>query len=429
MNHSWKSMSRAFGLLAIGLLLVTVFVFRFRWKGTLFSPQTAAPAAQATPERSIPSTPTGQVEQDTQSPLPTPVNPERPVWTAQNLRIVSDEPFAINAFVLGDNDKVDDPKWSPDGASIIVNRTTGFEQINEKLLLPNQELWVLQLDGTGESLGENTLAAEWSPNGQQIAYLHRQPATLNYSLWTRNWSSGSTRQIAEHTVQRKPLWLKSDSMLFASEDGTVNTINDESLQRTLITPIRALVHQFQGTSLSLSPDGIWLAIRSIDNPEKLTLVATQGQVSPWIVPAGDWATYSVIIGSIAWSPDGTKLAFTGYNWEVGDTIYIVDIAKRLEHYLNLRTLTDTATGSNTPHSLSWSSDGNALLFAARNESTRAVNVYVMNADGTNLRNISQDTSASVRTPSWSPDGKHILYTVERDIDRSQQLRMMTVASK
>ncbi|MBX3054698.1 MAG: PD40 domain-containing protein [Caldilineaceae bacterium] len=427
MKVFWKSMSRVVSLIAIGLLLMALFAMRSRWQGAFFPPQTAAPAAQTTPEKPLSSIPAAQIEQVNQSPLPTPANPGRPVWTAQNLRVVSDEPFEIRAFVFRDTDEVDDPKWSPDGQAIIVNRTTGFEKINDSLLLPLRELWVLQLDGTGELLGENISAAEWSPTGEQIAYLRRQPTTEDYSLWVQNRSNGRTRQIVEHTLQRRPLWLTNNSMLIVSEDGSVNAINNESLQRTLMTPIQAYVHQFQGTSLAVSPDGHWLATRSTDNPEKLTMFATQGQSSPWIIPEGDWDTYSVIIGSIAWSPDGTKLAFTGYNGKVGDTIYIINIPNRLEQYLSLH-IANTAVSS-IPRSLSWSPDGNVLLFAARNESTRTTNLYVVNSDGSNLRNISQDINISVRTPAWSPDGKYIFYASERNINRKQQLRIMTVTSR
>ena len=423
MDRFWRLLNTLFAIVAIGLLVAAIFVFRSRWQATFFSPQTAAPAAQATP------TPAAQSERSNLSPLPTPTNAQKPVWTAQDLRIVSDEPFVINAFALGDSDEIDDPKWSPDGASVIVKRTTGFEQINEKLLLPNQELWVLRLDGTGEFLGESTLAGEWSPNGQQIAYLQRQPTTAEYSLWTRDRQTGSNRQILNNSLQLKPLWLGNNSLLFPAEDGTVSATNTESLSRAPITPVRAFVHQFQSSSLSLSPDGFWLAIRSVDNPNKLTVVATQGQGRPWIIPEGEWATYSVIIGSIAWSPDSSKLAFTGYNREVGDTIYVVEPANQLRRHLNLQTHSDSSPGSSTPRSLSWSPDGNVLLFVARNESNRVANLYIVNADGSGLRNINQNINLSVRTPAWSPDGKHILYTTERDIDRNEQFRIMAVAPK
>jgi serine/threonine protein kinase/WD40 repeat protein len=54
----------------------------------------------------------------------------------------------------------------------------------------------------------------------------------------------------------------------------------------------------------------------------------------------------------------------------------------------------------------WSPDGTKIVFAGA--STEGYDLYVMNADGTNVERIT-DTPGDEITPAWSPDGERILY--------------------
>ena len=59
----------------------------------------------------------------------------------------------------------------------------------------------------------------------------------------------------------------------------------------------------------------------------------------------------------------------------------------------------------------WSPDGKRILFVSDRNSN--CELYVMNADGTNLRNISWNRSANL-SPCWSPDGKAVAFISDRD---------------
>jgi len=419
MNHSGKSLSRLFSLVAIGLLVIAFFVFRSRWQGTVFSPQTAAPAAQATPEDPIPSTTIAQNERSNQSPLPTPANPERPVWNAQDLRIVSDEPLTITAFSIETSGNIDDPVWSPDSQAIILNRLPGPERgISER------ELWAIRLDGSGEFIGRNALAGQWSPDGSQIAYLQRSDNDFHtYSLWiTQHPNSELRRWLADTVGLQKPSWRSDGTILFPEQSGAISQLSIQSESKTDLASVKTWSDPLQGQTALLSPDNTWLVVRSQENIEKLLVYSLDKPNEPWTVPMTEDVSYSFIIGGIAWSPDSSKIAFHAGSYRFGESIHVVDVRSRQEWNIPVRQIGDISV----PHSLSWSPDSQVIAFGARNENTRKTNLYVINADGSNLRSLSRDENLFVRTPVWSPNGAYILYSEFTDQDARARPRIMTL---
>jgi Tol biopolymer transport system component len=59
----------------------------------------------------------------------------------------------------------------------------------------------------------------------------------------------------------------------------------------------------------------------------------------------------------------------------------------------------------------WSPDGGTILFESTLHGPSSI--YVINADGTNLRRLTTDTSANYQ-PNWSPDGRRIVFSSDRD---------------
>ena len=61
----------------------------------------------------------------------------------------------------------------------------------------------------------------------------------------------------------------------------------------------------------------------------------------------------------------------------------------------------------------WSPDGKMILFTSERDGNEEV--YMMNVDGSDPVNLT-DNPSSDTVGSWSPDGKHIVFNSDRDTD-------------
>ena len=112
-----------------------------------------------------------------------------------------------------------------------------------------------------------------------------------------------------------------------------------------------------------------------------------------------------------WSPDGTKIVFEAFILgEEHYDIFITDVATR-----KWTRLTTATTEDSHPK---WSPDGTKILFEAR-VPEQCSYLCVMNADGTNLVNITSDEpgeSVVSCIADWSPDGTKIIIADEIEGD-------------
>ena len=104
-----------------------------------------------------------------------------------------------------------------------------------------------------------------------------------------------------------------------------------------------------------------------------------------------------------WSPDGTKIAFSSSR-DGNSEIYATDADGN-----NVINLTKHKMQDVVP---SWSADGSKIAFASfRNGGLNdPFHIFVMNADGTGRRNLTDNTGLTKSWhPTWSPDGKKIVF--------------------
>jgi len=116
------------------------------------------------------------------------------------------------------------------------------------------------------------------------------------------------------------------------------------------------------------------------------------------------------VEGIAWAPDGRHLAFSVTSYGIDNPsngLHIVDTMTGADHRIRPCRPPECSWAG-----LAWSSGGTRLVY-----DTNGI-LYVVNADGTGRRALDTGTRGSDHSPSWSPDGRWIVYanTTNHSID-------------
>jgi TolB protein len=123
------------------------------------------------------------------------------------------------------------------------------------------------------------------------------------------------------------------------------------------------------------------------------------------------------------SHDGKKVAFSG---TVGDDpnteIYVVDAATG-EGLVALTSCAGLAEGCSNDYP-SWSPDGKQIVFIHQDDYVNEVGVnqqvWVMNSDGSKKRQLTTSEPPKDQLPNWSPDGKSIVYASFSNADATNE---------
>ena len=110
-----------------------------------------------------------------------------------------------------------------------------------------------------------------------------------------------------------------------------------------------------------------------------------------------------------WSPDGKQVVFASDRGGDED-VWIVRADGS-----GLRNVTNNPGSDSHP---SWSPDGRSIVFCSVREDGENDDIYIMEADGRNVRQITHNRDGWDTFPSFSPDGRRILFRrlFKHDID-------------
>lgn len=153
-----------------------------------------------------------------------------------------------------------------------------------------------------------------------------------------------------------------------------------------------------------SPDGKKIAFQQ--NLDKIVLMNTDGS-GMRVLP------FSGLLSGFTWSPDSTKLVFSGMRISESD----YDLFRINVDGTGLARITDNTWDEQHP---AWSPDGAKIAYVSDYSDggqILAAGIFVMNADGTGQMRITGSQDWDDSNPAWSPDGTKIAFSSSRDMNR------------
>jgi TolB protein len=141
-------------------------------------------------------------------------------------------------------------------------------------------------------------------------------------------------------------------------------------------------------------DPVELAVMSIDGTNVKALTKALG------------------ISDLAWSPDGARIAFSRYVGIGGPPgkVNLEIYAANADGSGQVRLTRSAEPNDSNP---AWSPDGTRIAFTRGDLAGEGSDVYVMDADGTNVQRLTDHPATDAR-PAWSSDGTRILFASRRE---------------
>jgi TolB protein len=239
----------------------------------------------------------------------------------------------------------------------------------------------------------------FSPDGKQMVYL--MAVAGREQMFIANADGSGVRQLTRDDVDHEdPAWSPDGKRIayVHMQDGTqtihvvdIDGGNDERLTDPKIHVIHPRWH----------PDGTRLAFCTTDDLDP----PRKNAADILVLDLRTHALTTLVTGGIntypAWSPDGTQIAFRKFTeGDRNSEVFVADADGT-----HLRNLTNDPAFDGWP---AWSPDGRRIAFAS-NRNNSNYRIHVMDADGTNVRVVAR-TEGRATAPTWTPDGAAIAFT-------------------
>ena len=162
-------------------------------------------------------------------------------------------------------------------------------------------------------------------------------------------------------------------------------------------PLAAFAGQIVFRSDNLANPGFWVRDAQGGNPRFVGNDPTLAQ------------QYQALLERYMRSPDGRYRAFvrsTGHE----ETAIFVELPP--EERVGGRTFEQLTNLRGLSYDPAWSPDGSRIVFVSQD--TASDDIWIVNADGSGLRNLTPRERAWDKRPSWSPDGTRIVFWSDRE---------------
>ena len=235
----------------------------------------------------------------------------------------------------------------------------------------NRDIYLINPDGSGmERITHHPamdVGPRWSPTGEQILFeSDRDRVPLSWDLYLMDADGSNVRRIfAKSRDRRSAVWSPDGKQI-------VYTRWEQGINYIYIAPIdgKKEARVIIGSQPSWSPDGTEIAFieGGTRDPKRISILDVRTRNHKFFFPpkAPDWVRH------VAWAPRGDKLAFS-WSRDIGDM--------------------DAET------------------------------IYIVNRDGTGVRQILDKTVGRAVEPSWSPSADTLLYHAFDDDNNLQMFKV------
>lgn len=237
-----------------------------------------------------------------------------------------------------------------------------------------------------------------SPDGHRIAYtviLYDRPGRPSPQLWIMDLATQKPVRVgSEKDVAGNPHWSPDGKWLaFQGSVGENHGLLLAKADGSDVTTLTASIHGTnsplpgEGENITWSPDGKQIAFVSSTPDERFAEAS------------GD----PMVITRYLYKPDAGE-GMTRFNDNQRLHIFVIDVASKQVRQL--------MQGIYDEHSIDWSPDGKEILFASNREPNQDeffnYDVFALKLADNSVRRITA-TESNEYDPVWSPDGKRIAY--------------------
>jgi len=323
-----------------------------------------------------------------------------PDLTAQSPADAADRVLAVRSVVSGE------PKWAPDGASIMFQSALGG----------GAGLWSVRPDGTGfptrlvEDLGtvpyQSTYMPAWSPSGDWIAYASGKSGATEIWLWSRR--DGRSLQLTNLGQTR------INSMAWSPDGRTIAFAGDRYGSYdiwTVAVPSGATSRLTTDARYevfpSWTPDGQTLLYVQLDDrwvDHDIMAMPARGGPSRLVARDTSFFDYGAgrTFGYPMVSPDGKQVLFRSHRsgWI---NYWVAPLSGGPARALAAEEA-DQSDGT-------WAPDGRSVAFVSNHNGSLDLRVAAVGGGPTRVVAAPPGNLGVVANPDFSPDGARLAYTV------------------
>ena len=318
--------------------------------------------------------------------------------TGENARRVSDFGFH--------------PSWSPDGRQIVVSDKAS--DISNNHIIPNSSLWIIDVETGDKKLLDtkgDAVQPNWSPNGKRIAFWFVENGKLG-EIATIPVGGGEPVIVAkDEAMDWNPVWSPDGKYIYFGSDrgGSMNIWRvavDEETGKASGEPESVRTPSTYIRHLALSRDGKTIAYIRYETKSNLQSITfdpknlkTVGEVN-MVTSGNNQVSFPTL------SPNGEEYVIRYPSWTQEDIVIFNRDGS------NWRNLTNDKFRDRTPR---WSPDGKKIAFTS--DRSGKFQIWMINADGSDLRQITFSEKNGATAPNFSPDGLQMVFS---EIDTKNQ---------